>query len=151
MAPRRKTTTAAKTKTSKATKATRTVKSTRKKKTEMEYSTGKFETVDEKQAKAKSVEDLLSVPNNPFGTNSFEDLESSLEGMNLRQMQELAVKASIFPSGNKTSLRNKIRREFKVKFGTKDGSNRYDTSSESPIVDPKSKLAKEVLDILNGR
>jgi hypothetical protein len=148
MARQRKITTAPKTKTSKATK---TKVTRRKKKVEMEYITGKFETVDEKQIKAKSVEDLLSVPNNPFGTNSFDDLESELQGMNLRQMQELAVKASIFPSGNKTSLKNKIRREFKVKFGTTDGQNKYDTSSDSPVIDPKSKLAKEVLDILNGK
>ena len=144
----RKTNTISKTKTSKVAKP-KAIR--RKKKAEMEYSTGKFETADEKQVKAKSVEDLLSVPSNPFGTNSFDDLESELEGMNLRQMQELAVKASIFPSGNKTSLRNKIRREFKVKFGTKDGQNKYQTSSDSPVVDPKSKLAKEVLDILNGK
>lgn len=135
-------------KTTKAAKAPRkkTIKDT-----ELEYTDGKFESAEAKNEKAKDIEELLSLPKNPFGTNSYDELESKLEGMNLRQMQEMAVKASVFPSGNKTSLRNKIRREFKVKFGTKDGSNRHNAVSDAPIIDPTSKLAKEVIQILNGK
>ena len=149
MAQGKKTTTKTKAKTT--TKKRRVSKPRAKKVVEMEYTNGKFEDVEEKHEKAKGIEELLSAPKNPFGTSSAEELEEQLEGMNLRQMQELAVKASVFPSGNKTSLRKKIRREFKVKFGSKDGAQRYDSASEAPIVDPESKLAKEVLDILNGK
>ena len=129
----------------------RTVKRKSKDTSELEYTDGKFESAEDKNEKAKDIEELLSLPKNPFGTNSYDELESKLEGMNLRQMQEMAVKASVFPSGNKTSLRNKIRREFKVKFGTKDGSNRHNAMSEAPIIDPTSKLAQEVIEILNGK
>jgi hypothetical protein len=143
--------TATKTKAKTTTKTRRASKPRTKKPVEMEYTNGKFEDVEEKHEKAKGIEELLALPKNPFGTASYEELEASLEGMNLRQMQELAVKASVFPSGNKTSLRNKIRREFKVKFGSKDGAKRYTSESQAPIVDPESKLAKEVLEILNGK
>lgn len=99
---------------------------------------------------AKDIEDLLMPDTNPFGTNSMEDLESMLEGMNLRQVQEVAVKASVFPSGNKTSLKNKIKKEFKMKYLTKDGGRRNYAASESPVVQDKA-LAEEVASILNGR
>jgi len=99
---------------------------------------------------AKDIEDLLMPDTNPFGTNSMEDLESMLEGMNLRQVQEVAVKASVFPSGNKTSLKNKIKKEFKMKYLTKDGGRRNYATSESPVVKDKI-LAEEISNILNGR
>ncbi len=118
---------------------------------ELEIADGKFESVDEKHQKNKSIEELLVVNKNPFGTNSKAELEEKLEGMNLRQMQEMAVKASVFPSGNKTSLKKKITREFVTKFGTNDGSKKYSAQSEGPIMDPESKLAKEVMQILNGK
>ena len=66
-------------------------------------------------------------------------------------MQELAVKASVFPSGNKTSLKNKIKKEFSTKFGTKDSSRKYNNPTEQPVVDPDSTLAKDIMDILNGK
>ena len=69
--------------------------------------------------------------------------------MNLSQMQELAVKASVFPSGNKTSLKNKLKREFKTRFGD-SGNTRLNSQSEAPIVDPDSDLAKRIMDILNS-
>ena len=133
-------------------KKTTTKKATAKKNIDsMEYTDGKFESIEDKHKKATDIEELLSVPKNPFGTNSFDDLEEKLEGMNLRQMQEMAVKASVFPSGNKTSLKNKIRREFKMKFGSKDGGKRYNSSSDAPILDPDSKIAQEVIQLLNGK
>jgi len=146
---------AQKKKTTKPTRVTKNPTKTSRKKiikgTELEYTDGKFESAEVKNDKAKGIEELLSLPKNPFGTNSYDELESKLEGMNLRQMQEMAVKASVFPSGNKTSLRNKIRREFKGKFGTKDGSSRHNSISDAPIIDPASKLAEEVIQILNGK
>jgi len=115
---------------------------------ELQFMDGKNH--DDNHQKAKDVEELLMPETNPFGTNSMEDLESMLEGMNLRQVQEVAVKASVFPSGNKASLKNKIKKEFKMKYLTKDGGRRNYASSESPVIDNKS-LAEEVEKILNGR
>lgn len=116
---------------------------------ELEFMDGKNHDEDNHQL-AKDIEDLLMPDTNPFGTNSMEDLESMLEGMNLRQVQEVAVKASVFPSGNKTSLKNKIKKEFKMKYLTKDGGRRNYAASESPVVQDKA-LAEEVASILNGR
>jgi hypothetical protein len=115
---------------------------------EIEFVDGKVE--DEKHALSKSIEEILMPKNNPFGTNSEAELDESLEGMNLRQMQELAVKASVFPSGNKTSLKKKIKKEFSIKYGTKDGSRKYNAPTESPII-ADAELAKDVLSILNKR
>ena len=78
-----------------------------------------------------------------------EELESKMEGMNLRQIQEIAVSANIYPSGNKTTLKNKIRKEFKVKYGTHDGGRRYVSSTESPVA--SEEIAKKVMSILNER
>lgn len=116
---------------------------------ELEFMDGKNHDEDNHQL-AKDIEDLLMPDTNPFGTNSMEDLESMLEGMNLRQVQEVAVKASVFPSGNKTSLKNKIKKEFKMKYLTKDGGRRNYAASESPVVKDKI-LAEEISNILNGR
>ena len=116
---------------------------------ELEFMDGKNHD-DSNHQLAKDIEDLLMPDTNPFGTNSMEDLEGMLEGMNLRQVQEVAVKASVFPSGNKTSLKNKIKKEFKMKYLTKDGGRRNYAASESPVVQDKA-LAEEVANILNGR
>lgn len=116
---------------------------------ELEFMDGKNHDEDNHQL-AKDIEDLLMPDTNPFGTNSMEDLESMLEGMNLRQVQEVAVKASVFPSGNKTSLKNKIKKEFKMKYLTKDGGRRNYATSENPVVKDKV-LAEEISNILNGR
>lgn len=126
-------------------KTTQTKKSNKK---EIEFIDGKVE--DEHHALSKDIEEILMPNKNPFGTNSADELEFNLEGMNLRQMQELAVKASVFPSGNKTTLKKKIKKEFSVKFGTKDGSRKYNASTEGPIVSDKE-TAKSVLEILNRR
>ena len=87
----------------------KTTKSKSSKK-EIEFIDGKVE--DEKHSLSKDIEEILMPSKNPFGTNSAEELESSLEGMNLRQMQELAVKASVFPSGNKTTLKKENKKRI---------------------------------------
>jgi len=117
-------------------------------KKEMIYIDGKTEAPDEL---SQGIEEILYSPKNPFGTNSIEELEGKMDNMSLRQMQELAVKASVFPSGNKTSLKNKIKKEFSNRFGTKDSKKVYNNSVEKPIVEPTSQLAKDIMDILNER
>lgn len=114
---------------------------------DMEYIDGAIH--DENHEKSKSIEEILVKKKNPFGTNSIDTLEEMLEGMNLRQVQELAVKASVFPSGNKTSLKNKIRKEFKNKYGTKEGGVRYTSTTESPVAEEA--IAEKVRNILNSR
>ncbi len=118
---------------------------------DVEYIDGQYKTESEKAHElSRDIEELLSSPKNPFGTNSIAKLEEKMEGMNLRQIQEMAVSANIYPSGNKTTLKNKLRKEFKVKYGTHDGGRRYLSSSEAPVVEDK-KVAEEVMRILNER
>lgn len=99
---------------------------------------------------AKDIEDILNAPRNPFGVESLASLEEKLSSMNIREMQEMAVNASVFPSGNKTTLKNKLKKEFKTKFGS---LNRplHNSQVEKPIVDPESSVAKDIIDILNGK
>lgn len=122
----------------------------KKKSQKLEFIDGKVDENIENQAKAQTIEEILQTSKNPFGTNSMDELETRLEGMNLVQMQELAVKASVFPSGNKTTLRNKIKKEFKTKYGTTSGEKRYTSSSETPLIQD-SKVAEQVMRILNER
>jgi len=126
---------------------TKTTTKTRKKK-EMQFVDGKAE---DKHEVSMDIEQILNPEKNPFGTNSIDELETKMEEMNLRQMQELAVQASVFPSGNRTSLKKKIKKEFSSKYGTKDSERKYKNSIEEPVVDPSSNLSKHILDILNGK
>jgi len=121
---------------------------TKKPEKEMLFVDGK---VEEKHNLSMDIEQILNSPKNPFGTSSIDELEGNMEGMNLRQMQELAVKASVFPSGNKTTLKKKIKKEFCSKFGTKDSSRKYNNSVEEPVILHNSSLSKDILDILNGK
>ena len=135
----------------KTTKTTAAKKTPKKSLDGVEYIDGQYKPdLEKKQEISQDIEELLGNNRNPFGTNSAESLESKMEGMNLRQIQEMAVTANIYPSGNKTTLKNKLRKEFKSKFGTHDGGKRYVSSSESPVIADK-KLAAEVLKILNEK
>ena len=99
---------------------------------------------------AQDIEELLGHQTaNPFNTMYLASFEDDLSQMNLSQMQELAVNASIFPSGNKSGLKNKLLKEFKTRFGSQ-GAPRHQSSMEKPIVDPKSDVAREVQRILNS-
>ena len=81
----------------------------------------------------------------PFKTNDPEAFEEMLEDMNLTDLQSMAVKVGIFPSGNKTVLKNKIKRSFKASL-TGQGSV---TLMGKPLeLDPNNPTHKEVLDYL---
>ena len=49
---------------------------------------------------------------NPYGTTSLEVLTARIADMNMWEMQEFAVKVGVFPSGNRTVLKNKLTKEF---------------------------------------
>ena len=66
-------------------------------------------------------------------------------GTDKAQLQEIAVEAGVFPSGTKTTLKNKLIKEYENRT-----QGRYGASTQSkPIVDPKSKKAKDILRIIN--
>ena len=108
----------------------------------MQYADGK----DNRKEVAKTVEELMSVDTrDPFRLASGESFEDAVTNMSLSELQEIAVKSGVFPSGTKATLRNKLLKEFENRT-----QGRYGASTQSkPIVDPKSKKAKEILRIIN--
>ena len=97
--------------------------------------------------KMKNLEDLLGVKQtNPFGTTSVAVLEEKMGAMGLSDLQAMAVKIGILPSGNKLSLKNKIKRQFKSHPGA---GSAYHIGFQKPLVDPNGPEADEILRILN--
>ena len=121
-------------------------KSTAKKKTgnkqEMEFAHGKNNKseLDEIERVRKLTE---IPPENSFGVRTESEFENLIESSQLTQLQEMAVKAGIFPSGTKPTLKNKLRKAFqKTK---KPGSNVQITK---PIVDPNSEKGKSLIKLM---
>ena len=110
----------------------------------LEHTNGK--SYDEQVARAKELEQIMGLQKmSPFKTNDPEAFEEMLEDMNLTDLQSMAVKVGIFPSGNKTVLKNKIKRSFKASL-TGQGSV---TLMGKPLeLDPNNPTHKEVLDYL---
>lgn len=95
--------------------------------------------------KIQNLEDLLGVKqSNPFGTTSKDILESRMSEMTLTDLQSFAIKVGILPSGNKLSLKNKIKRAFKSHAGAGSG---YNIGYHQPLVDPSSQTAENILKI----
>ena len=64
--------------------------------------------------RAKELEALVGLNEvNPFGTAIASVFEESLGEMGLVDLQALAVKVGVFPSGTATSLRNKLKKAFR--------------------------------------
>ena len=126
--------------------ATSKKKTTKKASTKkpMQYADGKK--ADDRKDVAKTVEELMSVSKrDPFQLASGESFEDAVSTMGLSQLQEIAVQAGVFHSGTKTTLKNKLIKEYENRT-----SGRYGASTSSkPIVDPKSKKAEEILRIIN--
>ena len=71
----------------------------------LQQTNGKVYEGDEELQKVRQLEDILDVSlTNPFGTSHAKVFEENLAEMNLSEMQELAVRAGIFPSGNQSIL-----------------------------------------------
>jgi len=115
-----------------------------RKKKEMQYADGKV--ADDDLKKARNLEQLLSVnTKSPFSTADGSDFEESLSSMSFTDMQELAVRAGVFPSGSKTTLKNKLLKEYKARAL---GQYRKGQVTK-PSVDPNSKKGKDLLRLIN--
>ena len=125
-----------------ATNKRKTTKKTTNK--PMQYADGKI--ADNRQDLAKTVEELMAVKNrDPFKLASGESFDKAVASMSLSQLQEIAVEAGVFPSGTKTTLKNKLMKEYENRT-----HGRYGASSQTkPIVDPNSQKAKDILRIIN--
>lgn len=113
---------------------------------ELNQTTGK--SYEDQVAKAKELEEILGIPKiNPFKTNDKKVFKSMLEDMNLTDLQAFAVKVGVFPSGNKTVLRNKIKRAFESSLY---GQGSIQLMGEPKKLDPNNPKHKELLDYLGG-
>ena len=111
-------------------------------KKKMEYADGK----NHELQKARDIESLISVDKkDPFRRPDGEDFQEALSSMSLTDMQEFAVSAGIFPSGTKTTLKNKILKEYQ----SKSIGRKRPGQVTKPSIDPKSQQAKDLLRLLN--
>lgn len=127
------------------TKQTKTAKKASK---EMMYTDGKATTSNEKE-RLNDLELLLnpSILTNHFKASTEQELDSKMADMSMPELQSLAVQVGVFPSGNRTTLKNKLRKEFKNTVFS--GKGRV-MQSERPMFDFNSlteeqkKLFKEI-------
>lgn len=127
-----------------------TRKTTAKKQTpsleELNQTTGK--SYEEKVSKAKELEEILGIPKiSPFRTNDKNVFNEMIKDMNLTDLQSFAVKVGVFPSGNKTVLKNKIKRAFESSLR---GQGSVQIMGEPIRLDPNNPKHKQVLDYLGG-
>ena len=130
-------------------KSTASKKSTAKKKVSLDslqQTNGKA--YEDQVAKARELEDILGIAKiNPFKTNDKRVFKEMLEEMNLTDLQAFAVKVGVFPAGNKTVLRNKIKRAFESSL---HGKGSVQVMGEPIKLDPNNPKHKEVIDYLKG-
>lgn len=136
-------------KKTKTSKSTASKKSTAKKKVSLDslqQTNGK--SYEDQVAKARELEDILGIAKiNPFKTNDKRVFAEMLQEMNLTDLQAFAVKVGVFPAGNKTVLRNKIKRAFESSL---HGKGSVQVMGEPIKLDPNNPQHKEVIDYLKG-
>jgi len=137
-------------KKTKTSKSTSSKKSTDKKKQvqleNLQQTNGK--SYEDQVAKARELEDILGIAKiNPFKTNDKRVFSEMMQEMNLTDLQAFAVKVGVFPSGNKTVLRNKIKRAFESSL---HGQGSIQVMGEPIKLDPKNPKHKEVIDYLKN-
>ncbi|MDB4348495.1 hypothetical protein OAA62_01120 [bacterium] len=130
-----------KTQQAKTKKSAKTRKTTVLKSKTLKYTDGKAHEVDERQ-KLRDLEEILNPGGmfNPFRVNTEEDFDNKVSDMSLPELQSLAVETGVFPSGNKTSLKQKLKKEFKSRVF--QGKGRV-IQQDKPIVDPNSLTAEQ--------
>ena len=75
----------------------------------LEYTDG----LDKDIEKIKSLENMLGIKQvNPYGTTSEDVFEQEMSEMNMSDLQALAVRVGVFPSGTKGVLKKKLRKQF---------------------------------------
>jgi len=113
---------------------------------DLEQTNGK--SYEDQVAQARELEEVLGIPKiNPFKTNDKRVFQEMLQDMNLTDLQTFAVKVGVFPSGNKTVLRNKIKKAFDSSLY---GKGSVQVMGEPLKLDPNNPKHKEVLDYLGG-
>lgn len=133
-----------KTKTSKSISAKKSVAKKKVSLDNLQQTNGK--SYEDQVSRARELEDILGVAKiNPFKTNDKRVFAEMLQDMNLTDLQSFAVKVGVFPSGNKTVLKNKIKRAFESSL---HGKGSVQIMGEPMQLDPKNPKHKELIDYL---
>jgi hypothetical protein len=112
---------------------------------ELNQTTGKD--YESQVARARELEEILGIPKiSPFRTNDPKVFEKNLEDANLTDLQAMAVRVGVFPSGNKTTLRTKLKKAFKASLY---GQGSVQLSGKPMELDPNNPQHKKVLDYLS--
>jgi hypothetical protein len=113
---------------------------------ELQQTNGK--TYEDQVSKARELEEILGIPKiNPFKTNDKRVFNEMIKDMNLTDLQSFAVKVGVFPSGNKTVLKNKIKRAFDSSL---HGKGSVQIMGDPIKLDPNDPQHKKVIDYLNN-
>jgi len=104
----------------------------------------------EEENSRKSIYDLMNTKTvNPFGTSNATKFEDEMAQMNMHDLQRLAIKVGIIPSSNRTTLKNKLRREFNRYCGGQLSEKAYKAQQQNgPTVTPGSDVAKNIQKLL---
>ena len=100
---------------------------------EMMYTDGKA-AVQTEEERLNDLEKILNPAalSNKFGSQTEADFETKMADMTIPELQSLAVSVGVFPSGSRTTLKNKLLKEFKQSvFGGKGKI----MQSEKPLFD----------------
>lgn len=113
---------------------------------ELNQTTGK--SYEDQVTRARELEEILGIPKiSPFRTNDKNVFSEMIKEMNLTDLQSFAVKVGVFPSGNKTVLRNKIKRAFDQSLV---GQGSVQVMGKPLNLDPNNPKHKEVIDYLGN-
>ena len=133
-------------KTSKSTTSEKSISNAKDKLGSLQQTNGK--SYEDQVSRAKELEGILGIPKiNPFKTNDKRIFKEMIQDMNLTDLQAFAVKVGVFPSGNKTVLRNKIKKAFDSSLY---GKGSVQLMGEPMRLDPNNPKHKEVIDYLNS-
>lgn len=97
-------------------------------------------------SKAREIEDILGTSKvSPFKTNDKEVFLEMIADMNLTDLQSFAVKVGVFPNGNKTVLKNKLKKAFETSLY---GQGVVQLQGQSKRLNPNNPQEKEIIDYL---
>ena len=106
-----------------------------------EYADGRDNSLD-----LESIESILgNSANNPFEVITHADLQDKMENLSLIDLQAFAVRAGVFPSGNKVAIKNRLEKAFS---SYRRGASQIQLTQH--IVDPDSRAGKRALKLLEG-
>ena len=137
-----------KTKTARKTAPRKKAAASKKKQPKLEelsQTTGKD--FDSQVARAKELEEIMGYhKSSPFKTPDPKVFEKMLEDINLTDLQAMAVRVGVFPSGNKTVLKNKVKRAFNTSL---HGQGSVTLVGKPAVeLDPNNPQHKKVIDYL---